>query len=79
VASATIREQYDAAPGHLLADAIQASLPTVVHRALNDGVTMFAGSGPRQDDTRRSLSTPTEPRRHDGTHSVDGYWSKEDA
>ncbi len=33
--------------GRVLADAIQASLPTVVYRALNNGVTVFVRSGPR--------------------------------
>ena len=33
--------------GRVLADTIQASLPTVVYRALNNGVTVFVRSGPR--------------------------------
>jgi len=33
--------------GRVLADAIEASLPAVVYRALNNGVTVFVRSGPR--------------------------------
>ena len=33
--------------GRALSDAIEASLPAVVNRGLTDGITVFAGGGPR--------------------------------